>query len=200
MIVGYRLAGSSVLTCTAGGILIADGVFTHTWETAAIGTGLLAVGATAMLAAVVQHALARFAQRNRRELGEVADQRRELELEMQRRESAVAGREQALKRSQVTLRLLMGSRDYALDEAREENRRLREQVASLQAEMDEVNDERNRLIAQELTMASEQFTGRAYGSLQAVAGGATTAACESEQAGPSAEVAVLFAHHGREHR
>lgn len=196
----YKLAVAATAACATGGILTGDGVFRHTWETCAAGVGFLAVGVAGVLAATIRYMLARFEGRTRRDLDEVAEQRRHLEVEMQKRELDLEQREQALSRSRVTSSIINASFAYELDRNRNLVGLLRRRVEELQNEVEEVNDERNRLIANELLLTSGQFTQRSYGVLKAVAGADARGPYSSGGGESSAEVTVLYADHGREHR
>ncbi|MFJ4787647.1 hypothetical protein [Streptomyces sp. NPDC088794] len=196
----YKLAGAATVAFAAGGALTGDGVFRHTWETAAAGVGFLAVGAAGVLAATMRYMLARSEERTRSDLNEVAKQRRDLELEMQRRELDVKRREGALERSRVTGAVRMATYAYSTDHAMNLVSQLRLRVEELETEVQEVNDERNRLITHELLLASGQFTQRTYGELRAVAGVDTQTLYPAGHGKHSAEVSVLYADHGSEHR
>ncbi|WP_019060047.1 hypothetical protein [Streptomyces prunicolor] len=196
----YKLAGAATAACATGGILTGDGVFRHTWETSAAGVGFLAVGVAGVLAATIRYMLARFEERTRRDLDEVAEQRRHLELEMQQRELNLERREGALSRSKVTGSVRIASYAYELDRNRTLVSQLRLRVEEQQTEIEEINDERNQLIARELLLTRGQFTQRSYGALKAVAGANAHALYPSGGGESSAEVTVLYADHGREHR
>lgn len=196
----YKLAGAATAACVIGGILTGDGVFRHTWETSAAGVGFLAAGVAGVLAATMRYMLARFEERTRRELDEVTERRRRLDREMQLRELELERRWKALNRTRATASLRMASYAYETDRNRNLVGSLRRENEELRAEIDEVNDERNGLIANELLLTSGQFTQRTYGALKAVAGAETTALYPSRGGKPSAEVTVLYADHGREHR
>ncbi|MFI5880908.1 hypothetical protein [Streptomyces sp. NPDC051554] len=196
----YKLAGAATAACAAGGILTGDGVFRHTWETSAAGVGFLAAGVAGVLAATMRYMLARFEERTRRELSEVTERRRRLDREMQLRELELERRWRAFDRSRSTASLRMASYAYELDRNRILVGSLRQEVAGLKTEIDEVNDERNQLIANELMLTSGQFTQRAYGALKAVGGAETSPLYPSGGGRPPADVTVLYADHGREHR
>ncbi|MFG2308089.1 hypothetical protein ACGFS9_05250 [Streptomyces sp. NPDC048566] len=166
----YRLASASTAGCTAGGACVGDGVWQHTWELAAVGGTLLTAGVAGLLAALLRHTLRQADARTRQDLGALAEQRRLLEQELQRREADLSRREQALARSATLTALRLGSHARALDEARNANAALRARNAQLMQEIEEVNDERNQLVTAELTLARDRFTTKTYGGLRAVVG------------------------------
>lgn len=196
----YKLAGAATAACMAGGILTGDGVFRHTWETCAAGVGFMTIGVVGVLAATMRYMLARFEERTRLELNEVADQRRRLDREMRLRELELERRWKALERSRSSASLRIASYAFELDRNRILVGELRREIAELRTEIDEVNDERNRLIANELLLTSGQFTQRTYGGLKAVGSAEGSARYPTSGAKPSADVTMLFADHGREHR
>lgn len=196
----YKLAGAATAACMTGGILTGDGVFRHTWETCAGGVGFLTIGVVGVLAATMRYMLARFEERTRHELNEVAERRRRLDREMQLRELELERRWKALERSRSSASLRIASYAFELDRNRILVGSLRRENEELRIEIDEVNDERNRLIANELLLTSGQFTQRAYGALKAVGEVDSPALYPSGGGKPSAEVTVLYADHGREHR
>ncbi|MFJ6085077.1 hypothetical protein ACIQI8_27085 [Streptomyces sp. NPDC092369] len=196
----YKLAGAATVAFAVGGVLTVDGIVRHTWETAAGGVAFLAAGVAGVLAATMRYILARFEERTRRDLNEVAEERRRLELEMQQREHDLERRQEALERSRVTGSLRMASYAYELDGYMTLATRLRRRVEELETEIQEVNDERNQLIARELLLASGQFTQRTYGELKAVAGVDSQTLYPAGHGEHTAEVSVLYADQGREHR
>ncbi|MEU6513707.1 hypothetical protein [Streptomyces sp. NPDC046978] len=103
-------------------------------------------------------------------MGQLAEERSLLEREMLQREHQLERREEALQRQKVATALRHASMAKSLDMARNQNQELRDKVRDLEREVDEVNDERNQLVAQELMMANAQFAPRMYGALQAVSG------------------------------
>ncbi|QIY66362.1 hypothetical protein HEP85_38550 [Streptomyces sp. RPA4-2] len=156
----YRLVIASTAGCTAGGILVAEGVFRHTWELAAGGTGFLSAGAVGFLAATMRSLLVVSEARTRRDLSEVAEERRRLESDMRARERAVEQLEYAVDRRVAVTALRIASYAKALDDTRDENASLRLRIVELKHEIDEVNDERNQLITQELVAGNDRFTSK----------------------------------------
>jgi chromosome segregation ATPase len=131
----------------------------------------LAVGIAGVLATVMFHLLRGFEARTRRDMDQLAEERSLFEQDMRAREYELQRRQEALNRRAVATSIRLASYAKSVDDTRTENRALRERILELEAEIDEVNDERNQLISNELTLASAQFTARAYGDLRAVAGG-----------------------------
>jgi len=165
----------SIGACVAGGALVGDGVWSHSWEVAVSGMGALAAGAVGVVAATVRYALRAFDARTRAQLQEISELQRRNDLAMQQREHQLFRREEALKRQRAAMQFRAASSAKALDETRNTLAALRTRIAELEQEVSEVNDERNQLILNELVATRGQFeqaTPRGYGRLR-VAGGGT---------------------------
>ncbi|MGW0800312.1 hypothetical protein [Streptomyces sp. NPDC002692] len=150
----YRLATASAAGCTAGGVLVGDGVFRHTWELAATGTGFLAAGAVGAVVATIRIAFAAFETRTRRtqdridaEKDQLLAQRRDLDR-----------RAHVLHRREMVMNLRLASYAQSLDETRDENARLRLKLVDMRREVEEVNDERNQLITAQWVDGNGRFS------------------------------------------
>ncbi|MEV5472829.1 hypothetical protein AB0L66_10785 [Streptomyces sp. NPDC052207] len=165
-----RLAVASTASCLAGGVFTGYGLYIRNWETAVIGFALMAAGTAGMLASTMSYLLRRFEARTRQDMDQLAEERRLLEREMLQREHDLERREEALQRQRVAAALVHASMAKNLDDTRNQNQELRARVMNLEHELDEVNDERNQLVAHELLMANAQFAPRMYGVLQAASG------------------------------
>lgn len=166
----YRLATASAASCTAGWTFVGVGVWHHAWEAATVGIGLLTMGVAGALAALLRHTVAQVDARTRHDLSVLAEHRRRLELDIQKRELDLAQREKAMARRATITAIRLGSHARALDEARNANTVLRAKNSQLMQEIEEVNDERNQLITAELSFAHDRFTSKTYGGLRAVVG------------------------------
>ncbi|MCI3277557.1 hypothetical protein [Streptomyces cylindrosporus] len=167
----FRLAVASAAFSVAGGVLVGDGIWRHSWEAAVTGTGIMAAGAVGAVGAAMRYTLKAFDARTQAH----ADTQRRNDLAMQQREHDVGRREAAVDRQRTVAAIRIASYAASLDEARNANARLQSKVVELQQELDEVNDERNQLIVEELMLARQQFTSKGYGHLR-VAGSDGTAA------------------------
>lgn len=188
----YRLATASTAACAIGGILVTDGIWRHAWQIAVSGMGVLVVGVVGVIAATVRYALRQFDARTRDQLREVTEQHRLNDLSMQQREHNLERREEALARQRTAAALRVASYARTVDDTRDACTALRQRVAALEAEIAEVNDERNELIANELLASRQRFTAKGYGHLQmAASGGAVIGAHGHTRARDTAPVPDL---------
>ncbi|MFE5140398.1 hypothetical protein ACFRDV_22420 [Streptomyces fagopyri] len=153
----YRLATASAAGCTAGSVLVGDGVFRHTWELAATGTGFLAAGTAGAVVATVRIAFAAFEARTRKTQDRI-DSEKDWLLVQKR---SLDRRVHVLDRRETVMNLRIASYAQSLDDTRDENARLRLKLVEMRREVEEVNDERNQLITQAWVDGNGRFSSGA---------------------------------------
>ncbi|MER8030639.1 hypothetical protein ABTZ78_16970 [Streptomyces bauhiniae] len=194
----YRLATAATAASVVGGLLTGDGVYRHIWEATTAGVGALAIGATGLAAVTARYAreLIKERKRRRRGLDEVAEQRQLLASDLRRREAILTRREETLNRTLGTVQIRLASYAEEIDRCYGTMRTLRQQIESLEREVQEVNDERNELITKELRYAQAAFSSRGQRSLKAAASGGPLALPRSEHQHAPADMPALCADHG----